>query len=107
MVENMIDALENLNIARARFSLEPIGVRWHNSYFRQDDILEFLRRYFAVESIDNFASSYYLISRTLNAAIALNRGEVPDYNSEINWLASKLPPLGDFSPVKMIICKKK
>ena len=104
MIENMLESLENLNQTRAEFALAPINVRWHNCYFSQNKLVPFLRRLFVVEQISNFASTYYLISRTINAILG---GENVDYNSPINALASKLPALGDFSPMKCFVLRKK
>lgn len=105
MIENMLESLENLNQARAMFDLEPIKMRWHNCYFLQNELISFLEDYFVVEKIENFASTYYLISRTINAALA--GGGSVDYNSKINALAKKLPILGDFSPMKCLVLRKK
>ena len=104
ILENTFESLENLNLARAEFALAPISVRWHNCYFSQSALLSFLRGLFVVEQISNFASTYYLISRTINAVLG---GEKVDYNSPINALASRLPAVGDFSPMKCFVLRKK
>lgn len=105
MIENMLESLENLNTIRAKFQLEPIKMRWHNCYFSQSKLISFLQKHFIVEEIANFASTYYLVSRTINAVLA--QGKEVDYNSQINALASKLPALGDFSPMKCLVLRKK
>lgn len=105
MMENSVNALENLNNVRKSFCLPAIDVRWHNLYIHEDVFLKKISDIFEVISIDNFASTYYLISRTINS-ILNNQGGNPDYNSEINMLAAKLPPLGDFSPEKLIVLRK-
>lgn len=105
MIENMLESLENLNAIRAKFELEPIKMRWHNCYFFQRELIAFLQKHFIVEEIANFASTYYLVSRTINAVLA--QGNEVDYNSQINALASKLPILGDFSPMKCLVLRKK
>lgn len=69
-VENTLEALQNLNEIRAIFKLEPIKVRWHNCYFKESEFLSFVKEDFVCEKIDNFASTYYLISRTLNALMS-------------------------------------
>lgn len=106
MIENTIDGLENLNYVRASFKLDAISVRWHNCYFREEELLNFLDRLFIIDEINNFASTYYLISRTINAIVELDH-QKGNYNSKINELASKLPSLGNYSPVKAFILHKK
>lgn len=102
-IENTLDALKNLNDIRERFGLEPIAVRWHNCYFKEKELLEFVKEDFVCEKIDNFASTYYLISRTLNALMS----DVVDYNSKLNLLSAKLPAMGDFSPMKCFVLRKR
>lgn len=105
MMENFIEPLQNLNNARSRYNLEPIEIRWHNLYINQEQFLDQISNLFSVVKVDNFASTYYLISRTLNAILNLKDNKV-DYNSTLNELAAKLPSLGDFSPEKLIVLKK-
>lgn len=105
MMENFIEPLQNLNNARSRYNLEPIEIRWHNLYINQEQFLDQISNLFSVVKIDNFASTYYLISRTLNAILNLKDNKV-DYNSTLNELAAKLPSFGDFSPEKLIVLKK-
>ena len=105
MMENFIEPLQNLNNVRSRYNLEPIEIRWHNLYINQEQFLDQISNLFSVVKIDNFASTYYLISRTLNAILNLKDNKV-DYNSTLNELAAKLPSIGDFSPEKLIVLKK-
>ena len=105
MMENFIEPLQNLNNVRSRYNLEPIEIRWHNLYINQEQFLDQISNLFSVVKVDNFASTYYLISRTLNAILNLKDNKV-DYNSTLNELAAKLPSLGDFSPEKLIVLKK-
>lgn len=101
-LENTTDALKNLNSERAKFALPPISVRWHNCYFKESELLFAAKEAgFLLASAHNFASTYYLISRTLNAVLFDG-----DYNSALNQMAAKLPPLGDFSPVKCFLFVK-
>jgi ubiquinone/menaquinone biosynthesis C-methylase UbiE len=105
MLENSIQALNNLNEVRKKFNLTAIPVRWHNFYIDENQFIPILKRRYQVEEIRNFASTYYLISRTLNSILTPEDCEV-DYNSEINMLASKLPALGDYSPLKLFVLLK-
>jgi hypothetical protein len=41
------------------------------------------------------------------AAMCQMRGETPDYHHEIHQLAVKLPWIGQFSPVRMAVMRRK
>ena len=66
--------------------------------------LRFHQKFKHVE-INNFNSTYFLLSRTLNALVAKNTKEI-DYNSEINHYASKLPAFGAYAPLKLFKIRK-
>lgn len=100
MVENHKTALDNLNAVRRIFELPAIEVRWHNLYITDMLFDAICKQFMLVETV-NFASTYFLISRTLNAVL-----HDADYNSELNQLAAKLPALGNFSPVKLFVLRK-
>lgn len=106
MMENHLNSLQNLNNARQTFQLPPIEVRWHNLYLEEPIFLDKIKDLFTIKKIDNFASTYYLISRTLNALLN-SSNEASDYNSDLNKYASMLPSIGDFSPEKLIVMTKK
>lgn len=106
MAECSNQSLANLNSVRAGYDLTPIPERWHNLYLDEERFLGEIRDLFTLESIDNFNSTYFLISRTLNA-ILTPPGEQADYLSPLNLAASRLPALGDYAPLKLFILKKK
>ncbi|MFB9761512.1 class I SAM-dependent methyltransferase [Ectobacillus funiculus] len=105
MVENSIQSLNNLNVVRETFDLEKINVRWHNVYIDEYQLIPKIESYFTLVNVIPFASTYYLISRTLNALLT-PEGEAIDYMSKLNVLSAKLPIIGDYAPVKMFILKK-
>lgn len=105
MFENSMQALANLNNVRKIYGLPAIEVRWHNVYIDENRFFPAISQYFRLAETIGFASTYYLISRTLNAVLT-PPDEPVNYNSTINTLAAKLPPLGDFSPVKLFILEK-
>ncbi|HDT6579569.1 TPA: class I SAM-dependent methyltransferase [Bacillus cereus] len=105
MIENSIQSLNNLNTVRAIFGLEKINIRWHNLYIDERKLIPKIEPYFTVVNVIPFASTYYLISRTLNALLT-PQGEEIDYMSKLNVLSMKLPVLGDYAPVKLFILKK-
>jgi len=106
MFENSIQSLENLNQVRRTFKLPDINVRWHNIYVDEEKVFKAISDQFELIETVSFASTYYLISRTLNALLNTNDNQV-DYHSDLNNLAAKLPAIGDFSPLKLFILKKK
>ncbi len=105
MFENCLQPLENLNQVRRSFSLPDIEVRWHNIYIDEQNFFSAIRDDFKLIKTVSFASAYYLISRTINALLTPS-GEKIDYMSDINKLSSKLPALGDFSPLKLVVLER-
>lgn len=105
MFENSLQSLENLNGVRRSFSLPEIKVRWHNFYIDENRLFPEVGELFSLTGTVSFASTYYLISRTLNAVLTPPGREI-DYMSEINRLSARLPALGDFSPLKLFVLEK-
>lgn len=105
MIENSLQSLNNLNAVRETFGLEGINVRWHNVYIDEDQLFPKIESFFSIKDIIPFASTYYLISRTLNVHLT-PEGEAIDYLSKLNMLSAKLPILGDYAPVKLFILNK-
>jgi len=105
MLEGSKTSIDKLNEVRMRFGLEPIKVVWHNLFFEDEKLIEYASQFFELIKIDNFASTYLLISRVLNPALI--KPEEPKYNAKINELALKLPNLGEYSYQKLYVFKKK
>ena len=106
LVENFSQPLNNLNGVRARFGLEPIKTHWHNRYLDEPHLIDGVQSDFEIEKIVNFSSTYYLLSRVVNALLT-PAGQKPDYFSRLNEIARDLPGLGDYGPNKMFILKRK
>lgn len=105
MMECTKQGLEKINEVRATFGLDEIKERWHNYYFDENKIMPYLKTKFKSIEIDNFNSTYFLISRTINALVK-TEGQEANYNSDINKYAAKLPPIGDYAPLKLFVGKK-
>ena len=105
MFENSFQPLENINAVRKEFALSPIEVRWHNNYIDEMAFFPLIKQHFSLVATVNYASTYFLISRTLNALLTLPGGEI-DYMSTLNHLAARLPPLGDYAPAKLFVLQK-
>jgi len=106
MVECSKKSLENINLVRENFGLEKINERWHNCYIDEEKLLNDIQPYFSLQKIDSFNSTYFLISRIINALIKDENGEI-NYISEINRLAANLPATGDYAPLKLFVFKKR
>ena len=106
MCENTTTGLHNLNSVRQEVGLEKIELRWHNQYLDEQLFLNEIKKYFKIENVVNFASTYYLLTRVIKAWNCKQRGETPTYNDEFNKMASRIESFGEFSPMKLFILKK-
>jgi ubiquinone/menaquinone biosynthesis C-methylase UbiE len=106
MCESSMDGLNKINSLRASIDLPQITHPWHNRYLFDEEINELAMEGITLDSVNDFSSTYYFLSRVVNAHIALNEGKEPDYNSIINQLALKLPPFGDVGQTKIWLWRK-
>jgi SAM-dependent methyltransferase len=102
MCEDTKEGLDRLNDIRKESGLPLIEQRWHNNYIAEDISLE----PFDLEKEDNFSSTYYYISRIVYAKQCAISGQEPDYMNSLNKIASELPSVGDYSPLKIFILRK-
>ena len=80
---------------------------WHNKYFNNSDILNFVKKHnLKLIKVDHFSSTYYFISRVLNAKLALDDNEKPHYDAPINKLALSLPSINECGQGKLWIFEK-
>lgn len=107
MCECTQQGLSSLNRLRGCVSLPEINTRWHNLYLDETEILPFCQELFEPEGVDNFSSTYYLASRIFNGKLAEMAGENPRYDHPINEIASRLPAVGDYGPVKLFLLRKR
>jgi ubiquinone/menaquinone biosynthesis C-methylase UbiE len=94
MCENSQDGLDRLNALRQDAGLNPISPPWHNRYFRDADLERLAIPGARLERVDDYSSTYYFLSRVVNAWDAAQRGVEPRYDSPINQLALRLPSIG-------------
>jgi ubiquinone/menaquinone biosynthesis C-methylase UbiE len=107
MCENSTDGLNVINSFRSKIDLDPIDAPWHNKYFNESDIAEFSALgYLSLIEVNSFTSTYYFLSRVINAWLAKQNSEEPDYGAPINKLAFQLPSIGDFGQTKIWAWKK-
>jgi ubiquinone/menaquinone biosynthesis C-methylase UbiE len=106
MCENSQDGLELLNSYRGRVGLPVITPPWHNRYFRDQEIAEMRMVNVTLEACQHYSSTYYFLSRVVNAALAAQAGCEPDYESPINQLALKLPSFGECGQGRIWLWRK-
>jgi ubiquinone/menaquinone biosynthesis C-methylase UbiE len=106
-IENFIEGHENMNAARRQMGLPEIPVRWHNRYFEEKPFVQCAERFFEDISFKEFSSSYYFATRVIYSAMCQMRRETPDYNHEIHQLAVHLPWVGKFSPIRMVVMRRR
>jgi SAM-dependent methyltransferase len=73
MVENTYEGHDALNEYRVTMGLPKIPKHWHNLYFHQAELMDFLRQRFHVVAHHTF-SLYYLITRVFMNQIASFQG---------------------------------
>ncbi len=69
MIENTYEGHELLNRARRAVGLKDIAVHWHNVFFHQDRLLNYVRRLFILEEHHTF-DVYYLLTRVFGNMFA-------------------------------------
>jgi Methylase involved in ubiquinone/menaquinone biosynthesis len=99
MIENFIEGHIEFNKLREQQGLQEIPVRWHNSFFSKDELLDSIKNYFKIIRFENISSLYYLATRVIYSKICMLEGREPDYNNTIYEVASELPPIGNYGPI--------
>jgi len=102
MLESSLLGLARLNSVRRQVGLHDIKVSWHNLFFDEKKLLRCLARRFDILDVDNFCSTYMLISRALHPMLW-----EPDYERPINAAALHMPNMGDYGYNKIFVLRKK
>jgi ubiquinone/menaquinone biosynthesis C-methylase UbiE len=106
-IENFLGGQKNFNDARAAMGLPEIPVRWHNHFFDEEEYAVRVARHFDSLTFESFLSSYYLATRVIYSAGCHLAGQEPDYFHPIHQTAGRLPPIGDFCPIKLVTMRRK
>jgi ubiquinone/menaquinone biosynthesis C-methylase UbiE len=106
-IENFVETHDLMNRGRLAVGLPEIPIRWHNLYFRENDFRRMAHPFFSDITFSDFSSSYYFATRIIYAAMCKMRGEEPDYKHEIHQLSIDLPWVGQFSPIRMALLRRK
>jgi ubiquinone/menaquinone biosynthesis C-methylase UbiE len=106
MCENSFEGISEINRLRCLVGLPEYDSPWHNRYLRDSELATLADSDIKLESIDYYSSTYYLLSRVINAALAKNEDKEPDYDSFINNLAKKLPAIGALGQGRIWVWRK-
>jgi len=108
MCECSQDGLDAVNAMRECIGLPPIVPPAWDRYLRDAEIEPYRRKIarkylgrfpqpmiesLTLEGIDDYSSTYYFLSRVVNARLAADEGREPDYDAPVNRLALTLPPI--------------
>jgi SAM-dependent methyltransferase len=100
-IENFRHAQERLNAVRKGEGLLPLPYRWHNCWFDENEFRRHCLRFFDLEEFAAITSTYYLVTRVVYSKLCQLEGRSPDYDHPIYEIATRLPPEGDYGPVKL------
>jgi ubiquinone/menaquinone biosynthesis C-methylase UbiE len=106
MLENSQDGLEEINALRQRVGLKPVVAPWHNRYLKDSELQNFRIPGATLEKVIFFSSTYYFLSRVVNAALAAREGKEPAYDSPVNQLALQLPAIGEMGQSRAWVWKR-
>jgi ubiquinone/menaquinone biosynthesis C-methylase UbiE len=106
-IENFMQGQNNFNRLRVAMGLPEIPVRWHNNFFDEQEYVARTAKHFDSLAFESFLSSYYLATRVIYSAGCHLEGKEPDYFHPIHQTAGKLPPIGDFCPIKLVSMRRK
>ena len=101
-------ALKNINLFRKKVGLKDIKPPWHNLYINDQILIKQKFKNLKLVKIHNFTSTYYFVSRVVNALVCKEKKVNPknsDLISTVAWkLDQSLEP--DFSQTKVYEFKK-
>ena len=91
MCENSQDGLDAINVLRLSVGLPSIIHPWHNRYLYDAEIKKI--KEVQLLDINYYSSTYYFLSRVVNAWQSAQEGKEPDYEAPVNKLALQLPAI--------------
>ena len=106
MVENSQDGLDKINALRQQVELPPVVAPWHNRYLNDSELQTLMIEGVRLERVIFHSSTYYFLSRVVNAWLAAQEGKDPDYDSPVNDLALRLPAIGDMGQGRVWVWKR-
>lgn len=106
MCENSHEGWEEINRFREMLQVSPYQHPWHNRYFRDSEIESIQVPGVRLENIDYYSSTYYLLSRVVNAYLSKLENKDPSYEAPINQIAKQIPSVGKMGQGRIWIWKK-
>jgi ubiquinone/menaquinone biosynthesis C-methylase UbiE len=106
MCENSQDGLDKINALREQTGLKAVIPPWHNRYLKDSEIEQADFPGLKLEQKVFYSSTYYFLSRVVNAWLAAQEGKEPDYDATINRLALLLPSMGDLGQGRIWLWRK-
>lgn len=106
LMENSATGLKKINDYRSLLGLKKVKAPWHNLYLDDEKMLNFKIKNCKLIEIIPYSSTYYFLSRVVNAWLAKEKGIEPNYNAKINKLALKLPSISNCAQGKIYLYKK-
>ena len=106
MCENSQDGLNSINELRVNIGLSKIEPPWHNRYLNDAEVEELSVPGLVLEDVEYFSSTYYFLSRVVNAWLAIKKAKEPCYDHPVNHLALELPPIGKLGQTRLWIWRK-
>lgn len=106
MCEHSQDGLDRLNELRSQAGLTDISPPWHNRYLRENEVEAARFEGAKLEALLDFSSTYYFLSRVVNAWLSAQEGREPSYDAPVNQLALQLPSFGDVGQGKVWLWRK-
>jgi SAM-dependent methyltransferase len=104
-VESYLDGYTRLNEDRVSMGLTPLPIHEHLTLLTEE-FDNYVSGKMELISRDSLSSSYYLITRLLYSYIAKTNGEPIDYNHPIHQVASMVPQIGDYGPLRTSVYRK-
>jgi ubiquinone/menaquinone biosynthesis C-methylase UbiE len=97
MCESSSQGLHRINSLREKVGLNKIDSPWHNVYIDEEVINSESSTNFGLKLLEriDFTSTYYFLSRVVNAKIADNENKAPKYDSDINKIALSIESFGN------------
>ncbi len=106
MCENSQDGLDKINSLREQIGLPAVTPPWHNRYMRDAELDTFTHAGIKLEGMNFYSSTYYFLSRVVNAWLAAQEGKEPEYEAPINQLAMQLPSIGEMGQGRIWLWRK-
>lgn len=107
LLENSSTGLARINELRAMVGLKSITAPWHNIYLDDEQVALLDIEGCVLTQVVPYSATYYFLSRVVNAWLAHQGGQEPQYDSAVNKLALTLPAIGDLAQGKIWVFERK